>query len=69
MNAVPKAYWPTLQSISFISVTHKASVFVKASRKLAITKALYYYITELIKAIKKFFDTSPCDQSHKTFLQ
>jgi hypothetical protein len=37
------------------SVTWKASVFVKASKKwLTIVKALYYFTTGLITAVKSF---------------
>jgi hypothetical protein len=37
------------------SVTEKASVFVKAIKKLiAIAKALAYYITEVMKTLKSF---------------
>jgi hypothetical protein len=42
------------------SVIQKASVFVKASKnRLLITKALAYYITEFITAVKYFMIEAP----------
>ncbi len=50
------------------SSTKKAGVFVKASQKcLTITKALAYYTTEFITAVKRFMVHAPAANVIKLF--